>query len=203
MLALPLQYNSFSLSHFSAAAFYPKSWRLNGSHESPTTSRHFHISLVWLCVRSVCSGTLTGHCGQWVKSCTDSHCVERMHPSLCWITYFLTGHVLSLSHRNLNEQCLFWCNRPWSNKKISFVLLFLFDLHDFCSQCFRNNSSFQHSWLPLSITELMLFPAKTCICFAHNMSLIEDDISRNIIPSTEIWQCCIVKAPALCVLELY
>lgn len=59
-----------------------KSSRLNGSHESQTTSRHFHISLVWLCVTRVCSGTLTGHCGQRVKGSTDSHCVKRMHPSL-------------------------------------------------------------------------------------------------------------------------
>lgn len=162
MLALPLQYNSFSKTpSLSATSLQQrfthlvKSWRLNGSHESPATSRHFHISLVWLCVRSVCSGTLTGHCGQWVKSSTDSHCVKRMQPSLCWIAYFLAGHVLSLSNRNLNEQCLFWCNRPWSNKKISLVLLFLFNLHDFCSPRFSNNSSFQHSWLTLSITELV------------------------------------------------
>lgn len=33
-------------------------------------------------------------------------------------------------------------------------------------------------------------------------SLIVNDISRNIIPSAEIWQRCTVKTPALCVLEL-
>lgn len=54
---------------------------VNGGHESPATSRHFHISVLWLNVRRVCLGTLSGHCGQWVTGSTDSHCVQRMHPS--------------------------------------------------------------------------------------------------------------------------
>lgn len=86
-----------SLSHFSAGAFYSfGEIILNGSHESPSaTSRHFHISMVWLCVNSVCSATLTGHCGQWVRGSTDSHCVKRMLPSL------------------LNNLLLYWtCHNP-------------------------------------------------------------------------------------------
>lgn len=43
-------------------------------------------------------------------------------------------------------------------------------------------------------------------CFTellHTMSLIADDISRDIRASAEIWQYYMVLTPALCVLELY
>lgn len=147
--------------------------RLNGGDESPTTSRHFHISLVWLDVRRVCLGTLAGHYGQWPAQ--TSHCVNRMLPSFLpkkkqKKTHYPSGPAVSSSHKSPKKKCR-------ETKKVLNRQNFIspISLTFFCSQ---------------HLASLLGFYCCSQIVHAsaeQTMTLIIDDTSIKTIPSDGIW----------------
>lgn len=148
-----------------------KPLRLNGGDESQTTSRHFHISLVWLDVRRVCLGTLAGHYGQWPAQ--TSHCVKRMLPSFFTKkkkNHYPTGPAVSSSHHSLKKKCR-------ETKKVLNRQNFIspISLTFFCSQHLASLLGFY------CCSQIVHTSAE------QTMTLIIDDTSIKTIPSDGIW----------------